>query len=141
MDEGPLDAAIRLAGEIVVSDAPGDRVRQARTRYGFTQTWLAPHLDVRRESLSRIESGHSNPTLGVVSRFARLISLARHVRSEAARLEGTPQDPDPAGFRAVGRQLGLADATTVELAQRAIEAYDEKRRELLEGIEPTGGSR
>lgn len=141
MSEGVTEGAVRLAGEIVISDTPGQAVRDARTRYGFTQTWLAPHLGVRRESLSRIESGHSKPTLDVVSRFARVISLARHVRSEAARLESTPQEPDPDSFRQAGRSLGLDEQTTDAVAERALDAYNEKRRELLEGIGSTGGSR
>lgn len=140
MVEGLRDTAVELAGEIVISDAPGDRIRDARTRYGFTQTGLAPHLEVRRESLSRIEGGHSKPTLDVVARFARLIALARHVRSEAARLERTPQSPDPRSFRSAGAELDLEPDTADAVAQRALEAYDEKRKELLEGIDSTGGS-
>lgn len=141
MVEGLSDAAVQIAGEVTLSDAPGQRMREARTRYGFTQTWLAPHLDVRRESLSRIESGHSKPTLQVVERFAKIMALARHVRAQAARLENTPNDPDPRSFRTAGREVGLDPETTDDVARQAIDAYTEKRRDLLEGLETSGGSR
>lgn len=136
MPEGLAADAARLAGEIVISDAPGQRVRDARTGCGFTQTDLAPHLDVRRETLSRIERGRATPTLDVVSRFARTVTLARHVRSEAARLETRAQDPDPRTFRAAGRRLDLGPDRADAIAREALEAYDAKRRQLLEGVTP-----
>lgn len=139
MSEGVEDVAVELAGQVVVSDQPGQVIRSAREHHGFTQSWLAPQLDVRRESLSRIESGHSSPTLRVVDRFARVIALARHVREATARSETGSENPDPRGFEAVGRSLGLTRAETREVASEAIRQYEEKRRSLLEGVDDDGG--
>ncbi len=137
MLDGLLADAERLAGEIALSEAPGDEVRTARMRCGFTQTELAPDLDVRRETLSRIEQGHATPTLPVVARFARVITLARHVREEAARLEKRQRIPNPRAFIHRGQGLGLDHETTEAVAQRALTAYDAKRRQLLESIGDT----
>jgi DNA-binding XRE family transcriptional regulator len=134
MPEGLPAEAARIAGEIVVSDDPGERVRRARTRCGFTQTELAPHLDVRRETLSRIERGRATPSLDVLARFARAIALARHVREAAARLETRSREPDPRRFRAAGARLGLDPERGRDIAADALDAYDTKRRELLEDV-------
>lgn len=128
--------AVRVAGEIAVSPTPGQRVREARERCGFTQTDLAPHLDVRRESLSRIERGHAKPTLDVLSRFARVVALAKHVRAEAARRETRARDPEPREFRAAGVRLNLDVGRIEAIAQEALEAYHDKRRQLLEDVAP-----
>lgn len=140
MHDGLLVDAERLAGEIALSEEPGEEVRTARKRCGFTQTELAPNLDVRRETLSRIEQGHATPTLPVVARFARVITLARHVREEAARLEKRQRIPDPRAFTHRGHGLGLDQETTEAVAKRALTAYDAKRRQLLESIGGTEAS-
>lgn len=135
MTEGVRSRAVELAGEVVVSDTAGDVIRSTREHHGFTQAWLAPRLGVRRESLSRIESGRSNPTLGVVDRFARVMALAHHVRQTAARSETARRTPDPGGFDAVGRALGLSSEETKAIAAEAISQYEAKRRSLLEGVD------
>lgn len=137
----PQEVAIELAGEVVLRDAPGEVIREARNRYGFTQAWLAKHLDVRRESLSRIESGHSKPTLDVVARFARILSLARHVRAYAARQEKDGGKPNYVHFRTIGRELGLSTETSDEVAREALESYSAKRDALLEDITRSAGER
>lgn len=141
MTEGLRRRAQELAGEVVLSDDPGDVVRSAREHHDFTQAWLAPHLGVRRESLSRIESGHSSPQLAVVDRFARVLALARHVRDVTARAEAGDQPPDPDAFEAAGRSLGLDPDETARVAAEAVAGYRAKRRSLLEGVDEAGGSR
>lgn len=143
MSEGIRGRAIELAGEIVVSDRTGHAIRTAREHHGFTQSWLAPRLDVRRESLSRIESGRSSPRLEVVDRFARVIALAHHVRQTKARSEARSGSLDPGAFEAAGRTLGLSAEEARAIAAEAIAQYEAKRRSLLEGVdvELDGGSR
>lgn len=131
--------AIELAGEVVVNDQAGDVIRSAREHYGFTQSWLAPRLGVRRESLSRIESGRSNPTLSVVDRFARVMALAQHVRQAAARSETAPTGPDAGAFEATGRALDLSPDETAAIAAEAIAQYEAKRRSLLEAVDADDG--
>lgn len=113
-------------------------IRAARDRYGFTQAWLAGHLGVRRESLSRIESGHSKPTLDVVARFARIMALARHVRAYAARLEKAGGNPNYVYVRTLGKELDLDQETVDDVTREALASYSAKRASLLEGIIPKG---
>ncbi len=138
MPPDPRDAARELAGEVVLHTAPGDVIRAARDRYGFAQAWLAGHLGVRRESLSRIESGHSKPTLDVVARFARIMALSRHVRAYAARLEKAGGNPNYVYVRTLGKELDLDQETVDDVAREALESYSAKRASLLEGVVPKG---
>lgn len=126
--------ATAMAGEVVLSAQPGEVVRRARTRYGFTQEWLSNHLGVRRESLSRIESGHSKPTMDVVARFARIMALAQGVRDLAARLERDGRVPGSLMLRPLAEGLELDPGTVDEVARAALHSYTEKRRSLLEGL-------
>jgi DNA-binding XRE family transcriptional regulator len=139
MAEGVRRRAIELAGEVVVDGHAGDVIRSTREHYGFTQSWLAPRLGVRRESLSRIESGRSSPTLGVVDRFARVIALAHHVRQTAARSEASGRRLDPESFESAGRQLDLDPSEAETIAAEAVSQYQAKRRQLLEGVDADDG--
>lgn len=142
MQEAVRRRAVELAGEVVVSDQAGDVIRSTREHYGFTQSWLAPRLGVRRESLSRIESGRSNPTLSVVDRFARVMALAHHVRRAAAQSETSRTAPNVSVFDQAGRTLDLDPDETQAIATEAIARYEDKRRQLLEGVDADdGGSR
>ena len=134
MTDEPLRAAHAVAGAIALSDRPGRAMREARTRYGFTQGWLAPHLGVRRESLSRIESGHSTPTLDVVARFARLMGLAQVARDTAARLERQGGRPSVAVLRSLAGDLGLEPETVDAVVRAALASYAAKREALLDGL-------
>ncbi len=141
MSVGLQEAAARLAGQILLSGAPGEQMARLRHRYGFTQAWLSEHLGVRRESLSRIESQHSTPTSEVVAQFARIMALVQHVREETARLEAAGGSPSPSRFREAGSVLGLEPTTTTEIAREALASYSAKRAALLEGLHgPEGGT-
>jgi DNA-binding XRE family transcriptional regulator len=135
----PVETAIQIAGQVVLGPEPGRIIREARKRYGFTQDWLAAHLEVRRESLSRIESGHSTPTLDVVARFARTMALAQTVRAHAALLERRGVSPSPRDFRPQGTELGLAPEVAEDVARVSLASYTAKRDTLLEGLRTPGG--
>ncbi|MDX1611067.1 MAG: helix-turn-helix transcriptional regulator [Candidatus Thermoplasmatota archaeon] len=134
-------AAAEVAGDVVLDTAPGTAMRRWRTRYGFTQTWLSEHLGVRRESLSRIESGHSKPTLDVVAQFARVMALTGSVRAYAARMEKNGGSPNYVYFRTLGKELDLPPDTVDAVAREALESYSAKRDALLEGLGHEGTER
>ena len=105
-----------------------------REKYGFTQEQLATLLGLRRESLSRIESGRVALTLPILRRFSRVVTLARGVREHLAWAEsrGTLADERLLDDLAVALQLDKAGADEVVLVSTM--AYDKKRRETLRSI-------
>jgi len=51
----------------------GKQIKVAREEAGLTQIQLARLARVRPETLSRIENGRGNPTVGIVGRIARAL--------------------------------------------------------------------
>jgi putative transcriptional regulator len=91
MARGPrAELAEKIAGEITLSDDPGETVRKWRTDFEVTQTGLADALDVSPSVVSDYESGRrDNPGIGVVQRVvAALLDIdeargGEHIRQHA----------------------------------------------------------
>ena len=91
MARGPrAELAEKMAGEITLSDDPGETVRKWRTDFEVTQTGLADALDVSPSVVSDYESGRrDNPGIGVVRRIvSSLLDIdeargGEHIRQHA----------------------------------------------------------
>lgn len=57
----------------------GAEIRLARKVTGLTQIELAEKSGVPQETISRLERGRSNPTLGTLERLARAIGVEINV--------------------------------------------------------------
>lgn len=128
------DAQIELAGRLATMESPGHEIKGLRERYGFTQEWLSGVLQMRRESLSRVESGHVSLSLNFIQRFTKVMTLARGVREHMAYVEARDQRPDEAylAMLAVGLRLDKATADEVILVSQI--NYEQKRRSALRGL-------
>lgn len=72
MDAGrPRDElAQKIAGEIVLSDEPGETIRKWRSDFAVSQTELASQIDVSSSVISDYESGRrESPGIGVIRRL------------------------------------------------------------------------
>ncbi len=74
-----------IAGEIVLSHKPGDVIREYRMRYGMSQEELGGMMDLRRESISRIENGSVTPTFDFVREFIMTVAVIEAIRVERAQ--------------------------------------------------------
>jgi putative transcriptional regulator len=91
MARGPrAELAEKMAGEIALSDEPGETVRKWRTDFEVSQTGLADALDVSPSVISDYESGRrDNPGIGVVRRVvSALLDIderrgGEHIRQHA----------------------------------------------------------
>ena len=128
------DFQVELAGKLAIMDNPGQEVKALRERYGFTQDWLAGLLRMRRESLSRVESGHVSLSLNFIQRFTKIMTLARGVREHMAFVEARGNPPDEAylAMLAVGLRLDKETADEVTLVSQI--NYEQKRRSALRGL-------
>lgn len=111
-----------------------------REKHGFTQEQLAALLDLRRESLSRIESGKVSLTLPILQRFSRVITLSRGVREHLAWAESRGNLPDERHLDTLAVALQLDKTSADEVVLVATMAYDRKRRDTLRTI-PAGPRR
>ncbi|HVM44863.1 MAG TPA: helix-turn-helix transcriptional regulator [Candidatus Thermoplasmatota archaeon] len=105
-----------------------------RERHGFTQEQLAALLGLRRESLSRIESGKVALTLPILQRFTRVMTLARGVREHLAWAESRGNLPDERHLDTLAVALHLDKASADEVVLVSTMAYDRKRRETLRAL-------
>ena len=83
----------QLGGRIISSDKPIGEIREARVSMGITQDELGRLMGVRRETISRIETGAINPTFTFINKFCRTITVAKIVRDfqairEVYKLDG-----------------------------------------------------
>jgi len=91
MARGPREQlAEKMAGEIALSDEPGETVRKWRTDFEVSQTGLADALEVSPSVVSDYESGRrDNPGIGVVRRVvSALLDIdetrgGEHIRQHA----------------------------------------------------------
>jgi len=74
-----------IAGEIILSYEPGDVIREYRMRYGMSQEELGYIMDLRRESISRIENGSVTPTFDFVRGFIMTVAIIEAIRVERAQ--------------------------------------------------------
>jgi putative transcriptional regulator len=64
------DLALRIAGEVALSDDPGATIRKWRTDFDASQTELARELDISSSVISDYESGRrESPGIGLVRRI------------------------------------------------------------------------
>ena len=59
------------AAEILLTQNSGEIIREYRKRYYMSQKELGELMDLRRESILRIENGNVTPTLDFVKKFIK----------------------------------------------------------------------
>jgi len=131
---------VELAGRLAMHDEPGASVKDLRERYGFTQESLARLCRLRRESLSRIESGHVGLSLEFLQRFTRLMTLARGVREHLAYAEARGNAPDERHLQMLAVSLRVEPEAAEEVVLQSLVSYEKKRREALRGLPDAKGS-
>ena len=60
-----------IAAEVAARWAVGEAVARARKASGLTQVQLAQAASIQQAEVSRIERGHSNPTVSTLARIAQ----------------------------------------------------------------------
>lgn len=89
----------------------GARIKEIRTKKGFTQERLSEKMDVNPKYLSSIERGKENPTLNTLIRLSESLDL------ELGEIFGFVEAEDP----------GLAKSMTISLLDEA----DEEQVKLI----------
>ena len=66
-----------IGGDIISSDDPSEIIRRERKKANITQEELGRLLEIRRETVSRIERGYITPTFNFVRKFSRIIAISK----------------------------------------------------------------
>ncbi len=110
------------ASEIILNQDTGEVIREYRTRYGMSQKQLGALMDLRRESISRIENGSVTPTLGFIKKFINAVSLIEAIRVERAQ----HKEIDVHFLENLAKELGFSREELTGIIKVAVESYDKK---------------
>jgi DNA-binding XRE family transcriptional regulator len=69
-----------IGGRIISSNNPSRDIRETRINLGITQADMGALMNLRRETISRIENGYITPTFEFVKKFSRTIAAAKIIR-------------------------------------------------------------
>lgn len=111
-----------IAGEIVLSHEPGDIIREYRMRYGMSQEELGDIMDLRRESISRIENGSVTPTFDFVRGFIMTVAIVEAIRVERAQ----NKEINVHLLENIARESNFSIEKLPFLLKLAVESYDKK---------------
>ncbi|VVB92400.1 Helix-turn-helix [uncultured archaeon] len=110
------------ASEIILNQDTGETIREYRTRYGMSQEQLGDLMNLRRESISRIENGSVTPTLGFIKKFVNAVSLIEAIRVERAQ----HKEIDVHFLENLAKELGFSREELTGILKVAVESYDKK---------------
>lgn len=111
-----------VASEIVLNQDTGEVIHEYRVRYGMSQEQLGALMNLRRESISRIENGSVTPTLGFIKKFISAVSLIEAIRVERAQ----HKEIDVHFLDNLAKELGFSREEFTGIIKVAVESYDKK---------------
>ncbi len=111
-----------MAGEIVLDHDPGKIIREYRKKYGISQEELGGLMDMRRESILRIENGSVIPTFVFVKTFIKAMALIEAVRVERAQHRRI----DIYFLENIVKESGLSLEKLPFILTVAVQSYDKK---------------
>lgn len=111
-----------IASEIVLSHEPGDVIREYRMRYGMSQEELGDIMDLRRESISRIENSSVTPTFDFVRRFIITVAVIEAIRVDRAQ----NKEINIHLLENIARESDFSIEKLPFVLKLAVESYDKK---------------
>ncbi len=118
------------AGEILMAANSGEVIREYRKRYGMSQEELGGLMELRRESILRIESGSVTPTLDFVKTFIKAAALIEAIRVERAQ----HKEIDIYFLENIARESGFDREKLPLIIKVAVESYDKKLKKIQKSL-------
>jgi transcriptional regulator with XRE-family HTH domain len=87
-------------------------------------------MDLRRESISRIENGSVTPTLNFIKTFIKAAALIEAVRVERAQ----HKEIDMYFLGNIAKELGITKENLEFLQKVAVESYDKKLIQIQKSL-------
>jgi DNA-binding XRE family transcriptional regulator len=69
-----------IGGRLINSENPSREIKETRVAIGATQEEVSQLMEVRRETISRIETGAIKPTFAFAKKFARFMAAVKIIR-------------------------------------------------------------
>jgi predicted transcriptional regulator len=119
-----------IAGEIILSQKPGDVIREYRVRYGMSQEELGELMQLRRESISRLENGSVTPMFDFVKSFITTLALIEAIRVERAQ----NKEINVHLLENIARESGFSIEKLPFVLKLAVESYDKKLNKIRKSL-------
>ena len=126
-----LDTAKAIAGDIVNTPDRGAVIQSYRSRMDITQEEMSQIMQLRRETISRIENGRVTPTLEFIRKFSGVATLMEAVKSFRSMNNAI----DYPYFIRVGAEIGVPQEKITSIVDAAVQNYDKKRKKAIRFLE------
>ena len=111
-----------IAGALFLIQGAGEVICGYRKRYGMSQEDFGGLMDLRRESISRIETGSVTPTFDFAKKFINAMALIEAIRVERAQ----HKEIDVHFLENLAKELGFNREKLEFMIKIAVESYDKK---------------
>lgn len=119
-----------IAGAILLTQDTGDVICKYRTRYEMSQQELGELMGLRRESISRIETGSVTPTFDFARKFINAAALIEAIRVERAQ----HKEIDVYFLENLAKELGFNREKLTFMLKVAVESYDKKLMKIQKSL-------
>jgi transcriptional regulator with XRE-family HTH domain len=124
-----------IGASILFAPAPGVAVKEVRKGIEASQEDLARLLGLRRETLSRIETGVINPTASFIRRFSKMASIIKVFRDLNALKDASPQEAQiPVNPTFIRTHFSLSSGELDALMQIGDASYNKTKKKILRRI-------
>ncbi|MCX9088041.1 MAG: helix-turn-helix domain-containing protein [Candidatus Methanoperedens sp.] len=110
------------AGALFLTPDTGEVICEYRKRYGMSQEEFGELMELRRESISRIENGSVTPTFDFAKKFVNAMALIEAIRVERAQ----HKEIDIYFLENLAKELGFDREKLEFMLKVAVESYDKK---------------
>jgi len=111
-----------VAVAIILGQDTGEVICEYRKRYGMSQEDFGKLMGLRRESISRIETGSVTPTFDFAKKFINAMALIEAIRVERAQ----HKEIDVYFLENLAKELGFNREKLEFMLKVAVESYDKK---------------
>ena len=122
-----------IGGTVVSSENPNREIKNIRSSLSIRQEDLGRLLDLRRETISRIENGSIGPTFSFVRKFSQLMALTRVIRDLEALSEIKMRggDIDLSNLKLLLFRLKVSPDDLLLISKLSEKGYQKSRAKIL----------
>ncbi len=124
-----------IGSNILFAPAPGGIVKEIRKSIEVSQEDLAGLMELRRETISRIETGAITPTTTFIRKFAKFASIIKVFRDmNALKDAGSPERAVPLNPTFIRTHFSLSTGELDSLMQMGNASYNKTKKKVLRRI-------
>jgi transcriptional regulator with XRE-family HTH domain len=124
-----------IGSDILFSKVPGETIKKVRKSIEISQGELARLLDLRRETVSRIETGAIAPTSSVIKRFSKTAAIIKVFREMNAMKDAdSNEEPVPYNPTFIRTHFSLSSEQLDELKRIGDTSYNKTKNKILRRI-------